>query len=260
MSRLHDLQMRFQNYLLGESDAIEADIVSTENALAEHRLGTYYNAYRIRLIDGLAINYPALEKHLGREAFEYLILDYLKLYPSSHASVRWVGKHLPAYLERVYSGEDREFLTELAGYEWAKSLVFDAADENSLFHLEDMAQIAPQDWPGLAFRFKPALRWIDLYWNIPAVENALERGETVPTASRSEHPQRWLLWRREYKTYWRSLEVHEAWALEQAVDGANFASVCEGLLEWVDQQQVALVAAGFLKQWISDELIVSLDR
>jgi hypothetical protein len=61
------------------------------------------------------------------------------------------------------------------------------------------------------------------------------------------------------KTHWRSLEVHEAWALESAVKGANFADICEGLLEWIDEQQVAITAAGFLKQWVSDQLVVSLD-
>lgn len=70
MTRLRNLQLRFQDYLLGSSEDIERDIVSTENARAEHRLGAYYNAYRIRLIDCLAIDYLALEKILGRTAFE----------------------------------------------------------------------------------------------------------------------------------------------------------------------------------------------
>jgi hypothetical protein len=60
------------------------------------------------------------------------------------------------------------------------------------------------------------------------------------------------------KTHWRSLEVHEAWALEQATNGVSFAQICEGLLEWIDESQVALVGAGFLKQWVSDKLITSL--
>ena len=92
MSHLRDLQLRFQDYLINGSEAIEADIVSTETALAEHRLGTYYNAYRIRLIDALAVDYSALEKHLGRETFEHLILDYLQHYPSHTPSVRWFGR------------------------------------------------------------------------------------------------------------------------------------------------------------------------
>ncbi len=260
MSQLRDLQLRFQDYLIGDSEDIEADIVSTENARAEHRLGAYYNAYRIRLIDCLAIDYSALEQYLGRETFENLALDYLRHYPSRHPSVRWFGRHLPEYLRNVYQGEEQEFLQELVSYEWAQTLVFDAAGSDSLFQLEDMAQIAPEDWPQLRFHFKPAMRWLDLQWNIPPIENAIDSGTEPPQKHRADFPQRWLLWRRDLKTYWRSLEVHEAWAIEQAADGANFATICEGLLEWIDAEQVALTAAGFLKQWISDQLLTNLDK
>ncbi len=260
MSRLRELQLRFQDYLIGNSDEIENDIISTEDALAEHRLGAYYNAYRIRLIDGLAVDYAALEKHLGRETFENLALDYLDRYPSTQPSVRWFGRHLPEYMREVYAGEEKEFLSELAAYEWAQSLVFDAADSLRLVQIDDVALIAAEDWPAIEFHFKPAMRWLDLHWNVPAYENALDSGGEIPQLLRSDHPIRWLLWRREMKTHWRSLEVHEAWAIEQAAAGANFAEICEGLLEWIDAEQVALAGAGFLKQWVSDQLLTSLGR
>lgn len=260
MTDLRDLQLRFQDYLIGESEDIEADIVSTENALAEHRLGAYYNAYRIRLIDCLAVDYSALEQYLGREAFENLALDYLRQFPSRHPSVRWFGRHLPEYLRDSYKGEEQEFLQELASYEWAQSLVFDAADSDSLFQLEDMAQVAPEDWPLLTFRFKPAMLWLDLHWNVAPIQNAFDSGAEPAQKQRAEIAQRWLLWRHDLKTHWRSLEVHEAWALEQAAAGANFAAICEGLLEWIDAEQIALVAAGFLKQWVSDQLLISLGK
>ena len=37
-----------------------------------------------------------------------------------------------------------------------------------------------------------------------------------------------------------------------------FAEICEGLLEWIDADQVALTGAGFLKQWVSDQLLTGL--
>jgi len=258
MSHLRDLQLRFQDYLISGAEDIEADIVSTENALAEHRLGTYYNAYRIRLIDCLAVDYSALEKTLGREAFENLALDYLRRYPSRHPSVRWFGASLPEFLQRHYRGDDAEFLQELATYEWAQASVFDAADSDRLVQLDDIARFAPEDWPELRFAFKAALRWLDLYWNVPQIESALDGASEAPSRQRAEFPQRWLLWRQDMKTHWRSLDVHEAWAIEQAAGGASFAEICEGLLEWIDAEQVALVAAGFLKQWSSDQLLISL--
>jgi len=259
MSNLRHLQSRFQNYLLGVSDDIQADIISTPDALAEHRLGAYYNAYRIRLIDALAVDYSALQKYLGSEAFEYLALDYLKFYPSNYPSLRWFGKDLTEYMRRHFKHEDREFLSELAGFEWAKGLVFDDIDKTSLFQIDDMAQVPAQAWQDIRIKFKPAIRWLDLYWNVCTYYVALENNEVLPEKYRDEYPLRWLIWRKNRDPFWRSLEVHEAWAFESAYQGANFAELCEGLLEWISEDQVAITAAGFLKQWISDELVTTIE-
>jgi hypothetical protein len=260
MTHLRELQLRFQDYLIGGAEDIEQDIISTADALAEHRLATYYNAYRIRLIDCLAVDYSALEKFLGRETFENMALDYLRLYPSTAPSVRWFGKNLPAYLQQHYNGDSAEFVREMASYEWAHTIVFDAADNEHLFQLEDMAQVPAEAWPKLRFEFQPAMVWLDLHWNVPLLKSALDAATELPSQQRTDYPQRWLLWRQDMKTHWRSLEVHEAWAIEQAANGANFAQICEGLLEWIDESQVALVGAGFLKQWISDKLVANLNH
>ena len=106
MRHLHELQTRFQAYLETGDDAIEQDIVSSADARAEHRLAVYYNAYRIRLIDCLAVDYPALAKLVGRDAFEDLALAYLQRFPSTHPSVRWFGRHLPVFLRDDYRGEE----------------------------------------------------------------------------------------------------------------------------------------------------------
>ena len=258
MSHLHDLQARFQAYLVTGDEAIENDIVSSADAQAEHRLAVYYNAYRIRLIDCLAIDSPALSKLTGRDSFEDLALDYLARHPSTHPSVRWFGRQLPVFLEREYRGQDHELLAEMAAWEWAQTMVFDAADSDGTVELEDMATVPPERWPSLTFEFKPALRWVDLHWNVPQIEQALEQETTLPRRERGEFAQRWLLWRRDLKTHWRSLDVHEAWAIEQAADGLAFADICEGLLEWIDASQAPLVGAGLLRQWAGDGLLRSL--
>jgi len=258
MTKLRALQQRFQDYLINDSDDIENDIVSTEDALAEHRLGAYFNAYRIRLIDTLAIDYSAIEKHLGRETFENLALDYLRKYPSSNRSIRWFGQHLPEYLHKHCEREDRDFLAELASFEWAQGLVFDADDETELFQLENMAQVPPEAWASLTIQFKPAMQWLDLYWNVCPYSVAIDSGEPLPEPCREEFPLRWLIWRKNRNPNWRSLDVHEAWAIEVAQQGANFAELCEGLCEWISEDQLAITAAGLLKQWVSDELVVNV--
>ena len=259
MNHLRNLQRRFQAYLTGSSDAIKKDIVSTRNALAEHRLGTYFNAYRIRLIDCLAIDYSGLQKYLGEQVFENLALAYLKAHPSSQPSIRWFGKDLVDYLASTYTHQDREFLSELANFEWTQGLVFDARDETSLYRLDDMAMVPAEAWPEIRINFKPAMRWLDLNWNIGPCWVALDDDQEMPEKQRNEYPVRWLLWRKNRDPFWRSLEIHEAWAIEAALNGANFARLCEGLCEWISEDTVAITAAGLLKQWIGDDLVERID-
>jgi len=259
MTGLQSLQRRFQDYLRGTSGDIEKDIVSSSEALAEHRLGVYFNAYRIRLIDCLAIEYSGLQKHLGQQNFENLALDYLKAHPSSHSSVRWFGTDLAEYLRTTSGHEEREFLSELASFEWTKGLVFDDRDAASLYSIEEMAHVPQQAWPDIQVKFISAMRWLDFHWNVCPYWATLDQSEDLPEIHRDDYPLRWLIWRKDRDPYWRSLEVHEAWALEAAQNGASFAEICEGLCEWISENQVAVTAAGFLKQWISDDLVVRID-
>ncbi len=255
--QLRALQIRFQDYLTGDSEAIEQDIVSTEDALAEHRLGAYYNAYRIRLIDCLATDFNGLQKELGDEAFADMVLEYLQLYPSQQPSVRHVGQHMVEFLQHSQL-QDRDFLAELAEFEWTQGLCFDAADSAQIFRLDQMAEISPEAWPLLQLQFHPSLRWLDLHWNVVPYWVALDNKDTLPAKQRAETPTRWLLWRQQMSPHWRSLDVAEAWAVQAASEGASFADLCEGLLEWIGEEAVAVTAAGFLKQWIHDELIVAV--
>lgn len=255
--KLRRLQLRFQDYLTGKSEDFEQDIVSTADALAEHRLGAYYNAYRIRLIESLATDFPALQKTLGEAAFEYLVLDYLKMYPSEHPSVRWAGRHMAEFLQHS-NLENRGFLAELANFEWNQGLCFDAPDCDRLCSEQDMAEVPPTSWPVLRFEFHRSIRWLDLHWNIPPIWVARDDDTSTPEPTRESIPTRWLMWRKELSPHWRSLDVGEAWAIQAALNGANFAELCEGLLEWYDADTVAMAAAGYLKQWIHDGLITGI--
>lgn len=255
---LREIQLRFQDYLEGNSEEFVKDIVSTTDALAEHRLAAYYNAYRIRLIDDLAVDFAVLQKTVGEEAFEYLVLDYLKLYPSRNPSVRWVGQHMVEFLQQS-DYEDKNFLCELALFEWNQGLCFDAAETDLRFTLADMSALDPEMWPQVALKFHPSMRWLDLHWNVPPYWAAKDRDEDSVEILSTETPTRWLMWRKNLKPNWRSLQTPEAWAIEAAFNGSNFAELCEGLLEWLGEDAVAMAAASYLKQWIHDDMIISIE-
>ena len=80
----------------------------------------------------------------------------------------------------------------------------------------------------------------------------------MPEATAAEAPITWLIWRRDYTACFRSLSDPEAWALRAVAEGANFSALCEGLCAWFEPEEAAPHAAGFLRQWVDDELIGSV--
>lgn len=288
MSALTDLQSDFQAYLLQGGDRMLTRVTGTPKVSAGTRLSIYYDAYRLRLLEALDSNYPVLHAWLGDTEFEKLGLAYLQTNPSSHFSIRYFGHRLPEFLV----GEefrDRPYLAEMAALEWAISEAFDSED-GLIAQIEDMGTVPPEAWPGMRLRLHASVQRLDLKWNVPAIWKAIQqnleaekmsdacRGEAsntpsmhkenqnapadiayVPPPEASDHPQAWLVWRQELKNYFRSLSVDEAWALDAVLDGETFASVCEGLCEWIDAQNVALHAARLTKHWITDGMVCGIE-
>jgi len=264
MNPLASLQSDFQSFLLRREEGLLNRVSGTAKVDAQTRVAIYYDAYRLRLLEALDANYPVLHAWIGDDEFEQLGLAYLDTHPSRHFSIRYFGHRLPEF-RGTEAYRDRPYLAEMAAFEWALSEAFDAADDDTM-RIEDMAGIPPDAWPTMHFRFHASMRRLNLRWNVPAIWNPINRNiesekngdeptAEVPAPTAEEYPRSWLIWREELKTYFRSLPVDEAWAIDTAVAGGTFAEICEGLVEWIDAQNVAVHAAGLLKQWITNGLI-----
>lgn len=257
MTALRQLQLRFQQYVLHGARAIEPHIAGTP-AGASERLAVYADAYRLRLLEALATDFIALRAHLGEDDFDRLGRAYIDAHPSAQPSLRHFGRHLQAFLATASPYRERPWLAELAAFDWALTEAFDAADR-SVLAPSALAAVAPTQWPAMRFRPQPSLRRLDLYWNAPAIWKAADSATPAPAPERSESPLAWVVWRHELQTYFRSLPVDEAWALDALCAGNTFGDICEGLCEWVDAAHVALHAAGLLKQWLTDGMLCQLD-
>ncbi|RTZ73322.1 MAG: DUF2063 domain-containing protein [Gammaproteobacteria bacterium] len=257
-STLPELQRAFARYLRLRDGEATGLILGDERADAQERLDLYAGAYVTRLVEALENHYAGLWGLVGDEQFWQLCRQYIAANPSSFASIREFGHGLAEFLAATEPYSDYPQLAEMAAFEWAQGRVFDAADSVALGEA-DLRQVPPERWGGLRFTFAPAMQRLDLYWNVPQVWLALDREETPPEASRQEVLVTWLVWRQELDPRWRSLEVDEAWALEHALAGGDFATLCEGLLEWVDARHAPLRAAGFLRTWLGHGLIAGID-
>ena len=254
MSALRQLQEDFQGYLLKLDGRMNPHVLGTAQVGAEERLAIYANAYRLRLLEALGTDYPGLHSVLGDDEFDAMGRAYIAAHPSPYFSLRWFGDRVSEFLRTTEPYSKYPVFAEMAEFEWAKSDAFDAAD-SQVADVHNMAGIPPDAWPGLRFTPHSSLRRLDLRWNVPVVWKAVDAGQEPPELEENEYPIAWVVWRQDLLTYFRSLEVDEAWALDAMRRGETFAAICEGLTEWIDAQNVAMHVAGLLKQWLTDGLI-----
>ncbi|MFZ0007537.1 MAG: DNA-binding domain-containing protein [Steroidobacteraceae bacterium] len=256
MTSLARIQGDFQDYLLRGSEAVTTHVLGTARVPVETRLGIYAGAYGSRLVDALRSNYPALAELLGEADFEALGAHYVRTHDSPFFSIRNYGDALAEFLARDQGYAEVPVLAELARWEWALSTVFDAADAVPL-PPESLARIAPGEWGHLTFEWHPSVRRLALAWNVPQLWQALTAGEERPGLTLLAEPIEWLAWRRELRTYFRSVSRSEAAALDAARAGGSFGELCEQLQAELGEHAAPARAAALLRGWVEAGLIVA---
>ena len=225
---LRQLQREMQSGLLEGRSAIEAHIADTPPLTTEARLAIYRHAYVARLIEALQNYYPVLYQILGDEDFEALGAAFVRTHPSVHRSIRWYGQEVAAFLRVELPFAEQPILAEIACFEWRLAESFDSADAVVLDRAA-LASVEPAEWADLTFRFHPSVQRLTLEWNTVAVWKAISAEEAPPAPERSANAIEWLIWRRNLENYFRSLDSEEITALDAALEGCNFAQVCDAL-------------------------------
>jgi len=248
--RLAPLQRAFQRHVFAPSAAMARQVAAGPRAGAARRLDVYAGAYRARLVEALEADYPALRLQLGERRFRRLAHGFIAARPSTFRNLRWYGADLARLL-------GRSPLAELARFEWAIGLAFDAADA-PLLSEADLARIAPARWPRLRFRLHPSMQRLALRGNAPELWRAAirERKRVGPKSRRRPAP--WLVWRKGFEPYYRALAADEAWALDAVARGRSFAVVCRGLRRWAGDAGAARRGAQLLRNWLAEGLLTEV--
>lgn len=258
MSRLAELQRDFQRHVHRPGPAMARVVASGPRAGAARRLGVYAEAYRLRLVEALGNDYPALRTVLGEAAFDDAMRAFIAAHPSRHPNLRWYGGEMAGFLARAPRWRRRPLLVELARFEWALGLAFDAADA-PLASAEDVARVPPGDWPGLRLRLQPSVHMLALRSNAPQVwRTAVDGGKSSP-ALRRRGRTAWLVWRKGHEPFYRAVAPAEAWALGAAARGRNFATIAGGLRRHAGAKGAALAAAQFLHNWLAEGLVAGIE-
>lgn len=254
MSQLAKIQADFQAYIYDDVQgaSFKQRIVDDEKVGVTKRLNIYADGYRLRIIEALANAYPQLHALLGDEAFEQQARAYIDQYPSTYRNMRWVGDQMAHYLNNALP--EHPIAAEMAAFEWALGLAFDAEDAPTL-SVQDLATIPPETWGDLTFTLHPSVQLLDLHWNAVSVWQALAEEETPPAPEQINAPC--LVWRSALDSHYRSIELQEFEALQQIKAGASFGALCERLfvtLEDAATQQAAQYLAGWLEAGIISKI------
>jgi hypothetical protein len=138
------------------------------------RLEIYNRQYWIRVMSGLAEDFPALRAVVGARKFDELSVAYLNEHPSRSFSLRNLGSKLVDWLDAHphFMGRRHALAVDVARIEWAFVEAFDNA-ENTPLTLE---QIATLDGDS-RLSVQPHVRLMALNYAADEVVLALHEGE-----------------------------------------------------------------------------------
>jgi hypothetical protein len=252
---LADLQRSFQHYLLRASDGFVGAVRDTRKASRETLLGVYRDAYALRLIEALTIDYPGVLAMAGPADFDHMARAYIAAHPSHHPSVRWFGRHLPEFLAGTPPFDRSPAAADMARFEWALGEVFDSADAEPV-KADALMALAPEAWATLSFTPLPSLRRVTLGHAAPTAyqkRDEVQQGDLEVESY--EQPVTWAIWRPELISNYRSLEPDEAVLLDALVAGRTFPEICEAALPFTGEVEAAARAAGLLRAWVEEGMI-----
>lgn len=244
---LGGIQSLFQDRLLIGDDAVMAHLTDEGPFLK-----VYDHAYEARLLEVMGEDFPAVHTLLGDDEFAAAATDFVREHPSRARSVRWLGAPFADWLRRTAPWSEAPVLADMAAFEWALGLAFDAADAAALT-IDRLAAVPPDAWPGLTFEGHPSLVLVDLGHDVAPFQQAVARDEEPTGAPRRFAMRRVVaVWRepRSLIVQFRDVPSNEALALELLRAGKTFQSLCEALAETGLGETAPQHAASYLRQWL----------
>lgn len=234
---------------------------------AIERLDIYANMYFYRLLDCLREDFPKTAAAAGAAGFHNLVTDFLLRHPSTHPSLRELGRPLAGFIAGHPAAAERSWLPDLARLEWARTDLFDAPDATPAGR-DTLAAIPPDRAGEAVIRTVPAVVLLRCAHDVAALWRAL--GDAAGPAQAGEAPAAIPLdletratgrkttvrvWRQGAVVFHRRIDDDEAAALEAVLAGESLERLCQrAAAGWSPERATARVGR-LLQGWLDDGLI-----
>ncbi len=211
------------------------------------QLGVYHHAYRSRLFEVVAEDFPVLRHLLGETAFEAVVSTYVAQTPSRHFNI---ARYLSAFSEHVERVLPEQVLAhEVTVLETALSELQDAGESPALTS-DDLSRLEPQALLEAVFSLRVASRLLTFSHAVDPYYTAVREGEDVPPAPAGTNHL--LVFRHEDVVWRMRLETAE-FALLSRLAGGQPLGVAVAALEaqTAEAGQVTEAAvSGWFSRWI----------
>ena len=257
MHQLKELQQSFMKDLLGMPSRVAESIQSSKDTSAQQRLSVYASGYRLRLKEAITTDFDCLHGYLGDDMFDQLMECYIDNYQSQHTSLRYYSQHITELLKQEKPFAEHPELVEIATIEQTFNNSFDAADCTTV-DIEQLSQIVVESWPTLQIQLHASVQLITCDHNSFDIWKALSEENNPPSLVKENTT--WLIWRKDLISRYRAVSDAEAYALKRVLKGDNFGVLCEGLLDYFDEEQTPVKAVTFLQNWINDLMVCEREK
>jgi hypothetical protein len=164
MPSLRELQRQFVGVLFEELPDTELGIRTGDMAgqlrgarRAERsaQLAIYRNNLHAGFNKALSLEFPVIERLVGRDFFQQLARQYLHAHPSRAGDLHLAGVHFPRFLGQRFAKTEHGYLADVAQLEWVYQQAAVAADALP-FDPRALAELEPRLYATLQFRIHPS--------------------------------------------------------------------------------------------------------
>lgn len=154
----------------GEEPSPQID-ASYRNYSLAIAIEVYRNNYRGNLHDALAGAYPVIRQLVGEDFFRQLARKYIEQYSSRGGNLYHYGEQMAEFIARFVPAQGLPYLHDVAALEWACHCAYFSEDAVAL-DLGRLAQVAPEQYPGLIFITHPACHVMRSVYPLTAIWHA----------------------------------------------------------------------------------------
>jgi len=156
---LRDLQRRFAAALFDDPRESLREEIRAAGIDSSERMGIYRQQLHAVFARTLALEFPVIERLVGKEYFRQLGREFQSAHPSRAGDLQHIGALFAAYLKSRFCGGTYDYLADVAALEWAlqECMIAPAAPA---FDRHALRSVDPADYAHLHLAMHPACRLV----------------------------------------------------------------------------------------------------